>query len=254
MRAHAVQHMGPGIALSLACAALSIVFAVPAAALDLSSVQKAAGVWELSRDDGQRKCTVQLRAEPGAAGNAIGLPPGCRHAMPAVANVAGWTLPAADRIEFKGQGGVSILSFSARANGLVAIGPAGESYVLQTAQDAARGGARPTVAAAAPAAPARALAPPPRPTDIAGRYSVLRDVTKDTGCMLTLQPGGKAQLAPACRDNGFVVFDPQAWSFAGGKLRLTARKGHHATFDYGADSTWQKDPKESGKPLGFRKM
>ena len=72
--------------------------------------------------------------------------------------------------------------------------------------------------------------------------------------MLTLHPGVKAQLAPACRDNGFVIFDPQAWSFANNKLRLTARKGHHATFERGADGTWQKDPKEGGKPIGFRKM
>ena len=53
--------------------------------------------------------------------------------------------------------------------------------------------------------------------DAAGRYAVMRE-DKDTGCMLTLDlrargPGGnKALLAPACRDNGIVVFDPVGWT------------------------------------------
>ena len=57
-----------------------------------------------------------------------------------------------------------------------------------------------------------------------------------------------------CRDNGIAVFDPVGWSYAGGKLALRARKGHHANFEYTTEQSWQKDPKEGGKPLGFRKM
>ena len=60
--------------------------------------------------------------------------------------------------------------------------------------------------------------------DGSGRYSVLRD-DKDTGCMLTLSGGGRAQLAPACRDNGIVVFDPVKWAIDHGRLALTARRG-----------------------------
>jgi hypothetical protein len=54
-------------------------------------------------------------------------------------------------------------------------------------------------------------------TDASGRYSILREGDKDTGCMLTLdartrgRAGLKAQLAPACRDNGVVIFDPVGW-------------------------------------------
>jgi hypothetical protein len=100
-------------------------------------------------------------------------------------------------------------------------------------------------------------------SDLAGRYVILRagaEGGKDIGCMLTLDdrargPGGfKAQLAPACRDNGIVVFEPVGWHFERGKLVLTARKGHSAVFDYHAGGSWWKDPKDGGKPLGVRHM
>ena len=99
--------------------------------------------------------------------------------------------------------------------------------------------------------------------DLAGRYVILRagvEGGKDIGCMLTLDdrargPGGfKAQLAPACRDNGIVVFEPVGWHFERGKLVLTARKGHSAAFDYHADGSWWKDARDGGKPLGVRHM
>lgn len=86
--------------------------------------------------------------------------------------------------------------------------------------------------------------------DAAGRYSILRD-DKDTGCMLTLMAGSRAQLAPACRDNGIVVFDPVKWAVDRGRLVLTARKGHKAHFERDESGVWRRDPAE-GKSLGFR--
>ena len=70
--------------------------------------------------------------------------------------------------------------------------------------------------------------------------------------MLTLETGTRAQLAPACRDTGIVIFEPVGWRFDRGRLVLTARKGHNATFDYHADGSWWKDPKDGGAPLGLR--
>jgi Protease inhibitor Inh len=95
-------------------------------------------------------------------------------------------------------------------------------------------------------------------SDAAGRYAILRAEDKDTGCMLTLEPrpakgGLKAQLAPACRDNGLVVFDPVAWSLDRGRLSLIARKGHKAHFDREAGGIWRRDAKE-GKVLSLRPM
>lgn len=87
--------------------------------------------------------------------------------------------------------------------------------------------------------------------DTAGRYGILRD-DKDTGCMLTLMGGGRAQLAPACRDNGIVVFDPVRWSIDRGRLVLVARKGHKAHFERDNASVWRRDPAEGKSSLAFR--
>ncbi|CCJ06000.1 AprI/Inh family metalloprotease inhibitor [Methylocystis sp. SC2] len=112
------------------------------------------------------------------------------------------------------------------------------------------------VAAASASAP---LAYAAGSTDASGRYSILREGDKDTGCMLTLdartrgRAGLKAQLAPACRDNGVVIFDPVGWGLDRGRLVLTARKGHKAHFDKGADGVWRRDDKE-GKALGLRPL
>jgi len=95
--------------------------------------------------------------------------------------------------------------------------------------------------------------------DAAGRYSILREGDKDTGCMLTLdsrvrgRAGLKAQLAPACRDNGVVIFDPIGWGLDRGRLVLTARKGHKAHFDKDASGVWRRDAKE-GKALGLKPL
>ena len=91
-----------------------------------------------------------------------------------------------------------------------------------------------------------------RTGDVTGRYTILRD-DRDTACMLTLQPGGKAQLAPACRDNGIVVFDPVAWRLDKGKLILKARKGHTLEMLRGDAGVWRREGAE-GKGLGFRPM
>lgn len=86
----------------------------------------------------------------------------------------------------------------------------------------------------------------------AGRYAVLRD-DKDTNCMVTLHAGGKAQLAPACRDNGIVVFDPMNWRSEQGKIVLTARKGHKIELTRGENNVWRRDG-DSAKGLGLRPM
>ena len=120
-----------------------------------------------------------------------------------------------------------------------------------------------TTQAPAPAVAAQsaAAASAARPNDVAGRYIILREGGRDVGCMLTLDdkaraPGGdlKAQLAPACRDQGIVVFDPVAWRVERGRLVLTARKGHAATFEKQSDGAWWKDLADGGKPLGVKKI
>lgn len=93
---------------------------------------------------------------------------------------------------------------------------------------------------------------------LAGRYAVMRD-KRDTGCMLTLDSarvrgGARAQLAPGCRDQGIVIFDPTVWQVVGGELVLTARAGHRTRLDPAGVGVWQKSPKEGGKPLGLKRL
>ncbi len=96
-------------------------------------------------------------------------------------------------------------------------------------------------------------------SDLAGRYAVLRDKTHDTGCMLTLDDktrvkgGARAALAPACRDQGIVVFDPSAWQLVNGRLVLTAKAGHVTHLDKQEDGSWLKDANE-GKSLSLKRL
>ena len=92
---------------------------------------------------------------------------------------------------------------------------------------------------------------PTNAADVIGRYAVLRS-GKDTGCMLTLS-AGSALLAPACRDNGIVIFDPKGWSLSQRRLscaraRAIPRCSRWAKRRMGARR------QISGPQLGFRKM
>jgi hypothetical protein len=261
---------GPAIAVAFSF----ILMAQASAAIDLTSVDKIAGQWDLSLNDTGRRCRLVLRADQVGPGLALGLPAGCRRALPLLTEVGSWSFEPGKHVSFADQSGKEVLSFVPNRDGLLlAKGPEGETYRLASADPSAQGqrfvdlpaapvpgfqiAAAPVVAAATTPATAASSA---RPDEIAGRYSVLREGGKDTGCMLTLDAkargvkgGNKAVLAPACRDQGIVIFDPVGWSVEKGHLKLTARKGHNAVFDQKGDGTWQKDPKE-GKALGLKKM
>jgi hypothetical protein len=70
---------------------------------------------------------------------------------------------------------------------------------------------------------------------------------------ITAGGGTRGSLAPGCRDQGLVIFDPVSWQLVGGRLVLTARKGHKAYLDAQPDGSWKKDPKE-GPPLSLKKL
>ncbi len=223
-----------------------------------------AGQWELALDATGRKCRLALRIETARSGaRLLALPYGCRKAFPILADVQGWTLGADGKVELLDADGYALLRFAAEsAERLTAHGPDDEIYrltaahALATADGAASGRVVERLEAAAKStAPARNV----RLSDLSGRYAVLREGGKDTGCMLTLDStapakgGSKAFLAPACRDQGIVIFDPVGWRLANGRLVLTARKGHSTQLDLQADGTWMKEPKD-GKGLGLKKL
>lgn len=139
--------------------------------------------------------------------------------------------------------GVALLTPDARAQD-----GAGRTAVGQTEQQRAPRRQEPAPAAG------------PRIAEVAGRYAVLREDGKDTLCMVTLQDAARgngyfrAQLAPACRDNGIVVFDPVAWSIdRAGHISLQARKGHKIQFQRNAKGEWYRI-EDKAKPLGLRRI
>jgi Protease inhibitor Inh len=267
-----LDRSGPAVVVAFSV----MLVAQASAAIDLTSVEKLAGQWDLSLNDTNRRCRLVLRADEAGPSLALAMPAGCRRAMPLLSEVGGWSLQPGDHVTFADARGKEVLAFLPDGDGpLLAKGPEGETYRLSAAESSAQGqrfGELPAVPVPGFETPAPASAPlavaatttpaasSARPDEMAGRYSVLREGGKDTGCMITLDAkarglkgGNKALLAPACRDQGIVVFDPVGWAMEKGKLKLTARKGHHAIFEQKGDGTWEKDPKE-GKALSLKKM
>ena len=288
MHSKVALRAAPAAAMTLMLASVAV------AAIDISSPQRAAGQWDLTLADTPRKCRITLRPDIAAQGYAVAMPAGCRRALPILASVGTWTVPRSQRLELDDADGKAVLEFEpAGEDTLTAKGPQGETYALVSAnavkvaqiikpaplaapgvpgfQNPAAaapppppGPAKPAVPAVVAATPAKPAAPLPaalalKPGDVAGRYNILRDGGKDSGCMLTLDDkaqglkGLKANLAPACRDQGMVIFDPKGWSLERGRLVLTARKGHQTHMDLQADGMWLKDPKE-GKSLAVKKF
>jgi hypothetical protein len=268
-----VDRSGPAVVLAFSM----VLMAQASAAVDLTSIEKLAGQWDLSLTDTNRRCRLVLRPDQVGPGLALGLPAGCRRAMPLLSDVGAWTLQPGDHVAFADAKGKEVLAFLPNGEGpLLAKGPEGETYRLSAA-DTSLPGQQFTDLPAAPVGGFEAPAPAPaalvmaatttpaatssaRADEIAGRYSVLREGGKDTGCMITLDAkarglkgGNKALLAPACRDQGIVIFDPVGWAMEKGRLKLTARKGHNAVFEQKSDGLWEKDPKE-GKALSLKKM
>ena len=274
--------------------------AAAGAATDINVVAGASGAWDISLNDTNRKCRLYLRPESDAVGHALGMPAGCRRALPILVEVTAWNMPDDGRIDLADKHGAAVLSFApANETALAARGPEGETYELVNLNPTFRTGsaqsqnpqglnaqglnqqglnqqglhaqapaaqiqiAQTRPRGPAPAATSRAAqqqagsGPPARPSEIPGRYAVLRENGRDTGCMITLmdQSRGRgvnrAQLAPACRDQGIVIFDPIGWSLERGQLVLTARKGHKTRLDHEAQGSWLK---KDAKPLELKRI
>jgi hypothetical protein len=242
-----------------------------------------AGRWDMALADSNRKCGILLRAEQEAGGHALGMPAGCRRAMPILADVGAWAPAEKGRLDLEDRSGRPLLEFAPATDGeLTAKGPGGESYTLVAAntgpqsatfapvQAAESGSFEPVLTdgngAAKEIAAANSPAPAPvgtftgKPADVAGRYAILRAGGKDSGCMLTLDDKAhgprdslKAILAPGCGDSGMLIFDPVGWQIERGRMALVARKGHQTHLDQQPDGNWTKDPKE-GAPLELKKL
>jgi hypothetical protein len=230
------------------------------AGLPPAKAQALTGTWEFSSDHGIAKCQISLHPELAAPGrHQMTVPLACLRPFPVLGPAESWNLQG-DHLAFVGRSGQAILDFAAKPGAYVATGPNGETYRLA----AMSGGAEdlPQIQQENKPQPATQMAEVSTAkvqAEAAGRYSVLREDGKDTGCMLTLdakgasQRKGKASLAPGCRDQGIVIFDPAGWDITDGRLVLTARKGHKAHFEARPDGSWKKDAAE-GRTLSLKKL
>ncbi|WP_158810325.1 AprI/Inh family metalloprotease inhibitor [Beijerinckia sp. L45] len=261
---------------------MTSILSLPAAA---KSADDIVGQWDVMREQGSRPCRITLNGERSDKGDFfVGVPVACRRVVPILAKVGRWTLGDATHLTLMDPGGRALLALAADGDAFSGQGSDGATYRLvyvpAMGRSATSGDAsdllqgKPPVGQALPPAVislatgvAAASDAPVKPSrvatermgDLAGRYAVLRDKTHDTGCMLTLDDktrvkgGARAALAPACRDQGIVVFDPTAWQIVNGRLVLTAKAGHMTHLDKQADGSWLKDPAE-GKSLSLKKL
>jgi Protease inhibitor Inh len=219
------------------------------------------GVWEFSLDGAAGKCRISLRPDASSSGGSqVIIPVACLRTFPVLGPVESWSVTGEDRLALLGRTGQALLNFAAAAGVYIAVGPAGETYRLTGLKVAAEEHApRGEQAEKLPLPSSTQRQPAVALADAQGRYSVLREGGRDTGCMLTLDvkgkghARGKASLAPGCRDQGIVVFDPSGWEIAGSRLVLIARKGHKAHLDAQPDGSWKKDPAE-GTAMSLKKL
>ncbi len=229
-----------------------------------------AGTWDIAFEQANRRCRLNLTRDRAGEGYAVMMPAGCRRAFPLLAGVLSWAPGEGGHVVFRAGGTEPVLDFgpAADGSGLAAVAGEGDSYTLvptDEARMAAIAAARVAPPAALPpAASAEAVAPaaPARTMTVggvAGHYAVVR-LRRDTGCMVTLDgsakgPKGslKAQLAPACGDQGIVVFDPAGWELAHGALVLIARKGHTTELKPQDDGTWANAP-AGGRVLVLKRL
>ncbi len=240
--------------------------AAPSPALPL------AGPWTVSFGK-NTSCRVMLRPQRTDAGDYfLGMPAACRHAIPRLEAVGRWSAPDPTHVTLDDPAGKPVLALAAVGDGSFAASlPEGTVAMVPVQGASARSVGFDAVDAAPPPGftlvqpvatkSAKVKAEPTREKvdDLAGRYAVMRE-KRDTGCMVTLddksrvKEGVRAQLAPGCRDQGIVIFDPSAWQLVKGQLVLIARAGHKAVLEKKQDGLWEKDAKEGGKPLGLKKL
>lgn len=284
--AAAASRLGRTLGLGLAFAGLVFQAGPVLAAAGAGSID-----WTLALDNTARSCRLTLRFEASGAAGELAMPLGCRRAVPAVKDARTWAMGSDSHIEFDDAKGRVVLAFAQQeGSGWHAIDGGGHG-VTMTPVDAAQAAAvsaalssdaappddgpiialtpqdplaanpvetRATASVVAQAVPTKA-ATASMARGAAGRYAVMRG-DRDTGCMVTLDSdargpknGFKARLAPACRDQGIIVFDPLGWQVEAGHLVLTARKGHTIRLDKDETGVWIKMPKDV-KALGLKPL
>src|SRR4051812_32719079 len=131
-----LDRSGPAAVLAFSL----VLMAQASAAIDLTSVEKLTGQWDLSLNDTNRRCRLVLRPDEVGPSLALAMPAGCRRAMPLLTEVGGWKLQPGDRVTFADPQAKEVLAFVPNGEDLLlATGPEGETYRLRSADTSAQG-------------------------------------------------------------------------------------------------------------------
>jgi hypothetical protein len=217
-----------------------------------------AGAWDLALEGSNRKCRVTLGLEPLGIGRALRFPAGCRRALPVLNGLTGWLVPERGVLRLIDAAGEGVLQFRGDGDApLTATTQKGDTYRLTREEDLRVVNLPPPppigVPQETPVDPAKAPPFASLPgTYVVDRYTE-REVCRLALAALRLDPTRyEARLLDGCRDTGLRAFDPVAWRYEGGRLTLTARRGHEVTLISERDGHWRRDP-EVGMTLILRK-
>lgn len=238
-----------------ASVALLLAGAAPPAPADIAALS---GAWDLVLDGSPRKCRLILALEPAGTGRALRFPAGCRKALPILRSAGSWLVPSGGSVRFVDAAGEPVLELRSESQGrFLARTAAGETYRLERdeAQRLATLPSPPAIGVPQPTPVDPARAPPS--ASVPGTYAVDRYTERDV-CRIVLAPATfaagrhEARLLDGCRDAGLRAFDPLTWHYDGGRLTLTARRGHEVTLVSEREGRWRRDP-EVGAMLVLRK-
>lgn len=197
------------------------------------TAQLTAGEYEFSNAERDRRCMVDLKAEPaGAAGLKLEFDKTCTTVFPFAKDVAGWTIAEDDFLRLVDTNGKPVIEFSEVENGIFEAPRPGEGVLfLQSA------------AAIAP--------PPPTAEQMAGNWNLKRG--KEQLCSLTLanKPGSSGMLAltvkPGC-NAAIVQFGLKGWQMDEAELVVKGNEDQTWRFEKNDDNSWQRVP-ETSNPL-----
>lgn len=234
-----------------------LIGAGPPAPADIAGL---AGPWDLVLEGSPRRCRLTLALDPAGIGRALRFPAGCRLALPILKSAGGWQVPTGGTLRLVDAMGEAVLELRAEGQArFVARTAAGEAYRLERDEEQRIASLPPAppvgVPQPTPIDPAKA----PAPSTLPGAYIVDRYTERDV-CRIVLAPTAigasgrhEARLLDGCRDVGLRAFDPLTWHYEGGRLTLTARRGHEVTLISEREGQWRRDP-EVGATLVLRKL
>ena len=194
----------------------------------------AAGTWEFSNADRDKRCMLTFRTDPAAAGMRLEFDRGCASQFPFVKEIVGWSLGQNDFLRLLDAKGQSVLDFSEVESRIYEAPRPGEGILFIQASTA--------------------VGPPPKEaSEMFGDWALMRGGGGKAICTMTLAntPAGDdfyaLKLKPGC-DALVARFAPNAWQMARGELVLRNARNTSWRFSEGEGSAWQRVP-EGPQPL-----